>query len=102
MMNKYRATFKISQIKAETEKAMLIKAPKSRRCFWIPKSLIRFYHQEYSFAIFDDFSYRTEKGELFTYSEIIDLFGKNIRTNYYNKPEKLEAKHIEADDSLKH
>lgn len=92
MMNKYRATFKISQIKAETEKAMLIKAPKSRRCFWIPKSLIRFYHHEYSFAIFDDFSYRTEKGELFTYSEIIDLFGKNIRTNYYNKPEKLEAK----------
>ena len=101
MMNKYRATFNISQIKAETEKAMLIKAPKSRRCFWIPNSLIRFSRKEYSFAIFNDFTYRTDKGELFTASEIIDLFGNHIRTNYYNKPEKLEAKHVEADDSLK-
>lgn len=100
-MNEYRATFNISQIKAETEKAMLIKAPKSRRCFWIPKSLIRFSRKVYSFAIFDDFTYRTEKGELFTASEITDLFGDHIRTNYYNKPEKLEAKHVEADDSLK-
>ena len=100
-MNKYKATFNISQIKAETEKAMLIKAPKSRRCFWIPKSLISFYYNKYCFAIFDDFSYRTEKGELFTASEIIDLFGNQIRINHYNKPEKLEAKHVEADDSLK-
>ena len=101
MMNKYKAIFNISQIKAETEKAMLIKAPKSRRCFWIPKSLISFYHNKYCFAIFDDFSYRTEKGELFTASEITDLFGDHIRANYYSKPKKLEAKHVEADDSLK-
>ncbi len=100
-MNRYKAIFNENQIKYDTGRALLIKAPNSRRNIWIPSSIISRIKGRRVFAIIDDFSYHTDKGESLTANQVMDLFENNIMSITYHKPEKLEAKHVEADDSLK-
>lgn len=100
-MNRYKAIFNENQIKYNTGKALLIKAPKSKRNIWIPSSIVRRYKGHSTFAVINGFSYHTDKGETLTANQIMDLFEKNIMEINYHKPKKLEAKHVEADDSLK-
>lgn len=98
----YKATFKATDIVADTGRAILVKAPNSKRKIWLPNSLVSLTNKgKMAFKIYDDFEFITGNKEPISPKEVIALFGNHVYAVDYNKPEKLEAKHIEADDTLK-
>lgn len=93
--------FNDNQIEYNTGKATLLKVPNSKKKIWIPNSMIRSFRNRNSAIIYDDFIYHTAGGTTMTAEEVVSRFGPNIIKSKIHKPEKLEAQHVEADDSLK-
>lgn len=93
--------FNDDQIKHDTGKASLIKVPHSQKQVWIPDSMIWPYKTRTAATIYPDFEYHTAGGLKMTAEELVEAFGKNVVITEYHKPERLNAKEVATDDSLK-
>lgn len=96
-----KIVFNNNQVEYDTGKASLLKVPNSKKKIWIPNSMIRSYRGRNSAVIYEDFKYTTAGGSVMDAEEVVSKFGSNVIKTEIHKPEKLEAHHVEADDSLK-
>lgn len=96
-----KVVFNINQIEYDTGKAILIRVPHSKKKVWIPSSFISNYGNRMSAKLVATFKYQTSGGEPMSAEELAERFGSNVIDIEIHRPEKLEAQHIEPDDSLK-
>lgn len=100
MINK-KILFNNNQIEYDTGHASLIKVPNSMKKVWIPDSMIWPYKGRNAATVCNSFSYHTAGGNSMSADELITKFGHNVVEIEYNRPQKMEAKHVEANNDLK-
>ena len=93
-----------NQIKAETEKALLVKVPNSNYCFWVSKKLIKDYksslllyaNENYTFKAF----YNRNTKEICV--DDLQLIFREIESKYEtHKPQELSPVTAEIPEDLK-
>lgn len=94
-----------NQIVAWTNKAVLIKMPKTSKYrgyeFWHPSKLVRISGKQYAIRFNDNFTFRLKKNgnvKNITAGEIEDIFP--IEQPLLHIPPKLEPEHTRIDESL--
>ena len=103
-----KLTINSNAIKFETEKASLIKLPKSNSKFWLTNRCCYLNGWIASIYINKDYEYYLDNSEKISGEDIIDAFSEkeaNYRTQevrvYEHIPEIKKAKKVTVDDGLK-